>query len=292
MPQLPQTQVPGLYHRRIGDILVTAVSDGYLDTSTGALRGIEVAAAEARLRDNFQPAPPRVSINCFLIWSAGRLAIVDTGAGETMGPTLGKLPGTLAALGVTREDIDTILLTHIHPDHSNGLTDARGRAHFPHVELVVSEADVRHWHDDVARARAIPDHQLRYFDGGRFQIAPYMDRRRDARGEVFPGVTAIPLPGHTPGHTGYLVASGSETLLIWGDICHVPSLQLPDPDITMAFDTDSAAAAATRRRTLDQAASDRLLVAGMHLHFPGFIHVVRRGSGFEAIPDSWKFEMA
>ncbi|MGR3496082.1 hypothetical protein [Citreimonas sp.] len=114
---------------------------------------------------------------------------------------------------------------------------------------------------------------------------------KDARGEVFPGVTAIPLPGHTPGHTGYQISSGRETLVIWGDVCHVPALQLPNPSIAMAFDTDQDAAAETRRRMLDRAASDRLLIAGMHLHFPGFINVVRRGEGFEAIPESWRFDL-
>lgn len=292
MTTTPQTQVPGLYHRRIGDITVTAVSDGYFDTPYAALRGIAPDEAGRKLAAQYQPAPPRVSINTFLVRSGNRLALLDTGAGDTMGPTLGKLPQTLAALGVDRADIDTVILSHMHPDHSNGLTSAEGQALFPNAELVVSDADIRHWHDDAAKARVDEAKQRRYFDGARFQAAPYMNRRRDARGEVFPGVTATPLPGHTPGHTGYLIASGTETLLIWGDICHVPGLQLPNPDITMDFDTDRDAAASTRRRVLDWAATDRLLVAGMHLHFPGFIHVGRRGDGYEALPEPWRFELA
>ncbi|MGR3493636.1 MBL fold metallo-hydrolase [Citreimonas sp.] len=171
MASVPQHQVPGLYHRRIGDIMVTAVSDGYLDTPVAALDGITAEDAGAILTRNFQPTPPRVSINCFLVWSGGRVALVDTGAGDTMGPTLGHLPRTLAALGLTREDIDTILLTHMHPDHSNGLTAADGSAHFPHAEIVVSETDMRHWHDDSERAKVAEDKQRRYFDGARFQPA-------------------------------------------------------------------------------------------------------------------------
>ena len=101
----------------------------------------------------------------------------------------------------------------------------------------------------------------------------------------------MPLPGHTPGHTGYLISSGSESLLIWGDVCHAQELQLAEPGISVTFDVDNDAAIATRRRILAQVASDKLLVAGMHVHFPGFIHVVRNGNGYAAEPESWRHEM-
>jgi glyoxylase-like metal-dependent hydrolase (beta-lactamase superfamily II) len=292
MHPIPAIQVPGIYHRRIGDIVVTALSDGYLDTALVSFNAVTQEAASAKLAARFQPSPPRVSINCFLIWSGGRLAIVDTGAGDKMGPTLGILPRTLAALGVAPGDIDTVLLTHLHPDHSNGLAGAHGEALFPEAELVVGEADVRYRLDDAERGRFEPVPQRRYFNDPREQIAPYAGRMRHAGGEVFPGVTAVPLAGHTPGHTGYVVSSGDETLLIWGDICHVAELQLPNPNVTVAFDVDNEAAAATRRRVLDWAERDRLLVAGMHLHFPGFNHVVRNGDGYEPVPESWRFEMS
>ena len=99
----------------------------------------------------------------------------------------------------------------MHPDHSNGLTDANGKAIYPHVELVVAERDVKHWHDDAAMARATERQQMRFFRWAREQIAPYQNQRREPKGEVFPGVTAVPLYGHTPGHTGYLVASKGES---------------------------------------------------------------------------------
>ncbi|MEJ8570487.1 MBL fold metallo-hydrolase [Microbaculum marinum] len=292
MNVIPDAQVPGIYHRRIGDILVTALTDGYYDTPLASFNAVTEEEAAAILAENFQPAPPRVSINCFLIRSGGRTAIVDTGAGGSMGPTLGVLPRSLAALGVSEGEIDTVLLTHLHPDHSNGLTDPDGNALFASAEVVVSSADLLYRSDDAERSRFNAVQQRRYFDDARFQMAPYMDRVRDASGEVLPGVTATPLAGHTPGHTGYVVSSGNDALLIWGDTCHVPELQLPNPDVTVAFDVDSAAAARTRRRVLDWAASDRLLVAGMHLHFPGFIHVVRRNGGYQALPESWRYELA
>jgi glyoxylase-like metal-dependent hydrolase (beta-lactamase superfamily II) len=284
----PSAQIPGVYHRRFGDIVVTAISDGYLDAVYEFTRGIEPAEAEKILKGAYRPAPPRVSVNTFVIHSAGRKALVDTGSQNSMGPTLGKMPANLAAAGIDPKEIDTILLTHMHPDHSNGLTDANGKAIYPHVELVVAESDVKHWFDDAAMAKATERQQMRFFRWAREQIAPYQNQRRDAKGEVFPGVTAVPLYGHTPGHTGYLVASKGEQLLIWGDIVHMPDIQTQRPDVWMEPDTDGQAAIATRKRTMDMVATDRLLAAGMHMHFPGFLNLNHRpGGGYELVPEIW-----
>jgi glyoxylase-like metal-dependent hydrolase (beta-lactamase superfamily II) len=104
---------------------------------------------------------------------------------------------------------------------------------------------------------------------------------------VFPGVTAIPRPGHTPGHTTFIVSSGAAQLLIWGDTVHVPEVQTARPEACMDYDVDKDMAAASRRRVFDMVATDRLLVTGMHLHFPGFSHLVRSGSGYRLIPEAW-----
>lgn len=289
MANVPSAQIPGVYRRRIGDIVVTAISDGYLDASYEFMRNIEPRDAERLLKDAYRPAPPRVSVNSFVIHSGGRVALVDTGSAASMGPTLGHMPKHLADAGIDIASIDTILLTHMHPDHSNGLTDPNGVAKFPNVELVVSERDVEHWHDDAAMVRATERQKLRFFQWAREQIKPYQDRRRDARGEVFPGVTAMPLYGHTPGHTGYLVESKGEQLLIWGDIVHIPDVQTRRPDVSMEPDTDGEAAVATRRRIFDMVAADRLLAAGMHMHFPGFLNLNRRpDGGYELVPEIWK----
>src|SRR5690606_22455908 len=113
------------------------------------------------------------------------------------------------------------------------------------------------------------------------QLGPYHSQLRTIRdGEVFPGVTAIPIPGHTPGHTAYLIADGDESVLVWGDTVHVPEIQVRNPDVTLDFDSDPDASAAMRRRIFDMATTDRMLIAGMHVHFPGFSYVVRRGSGY------------
>ena len=128
-----------------------------------------------------------------------------------------------------------------------------------------------------------------YFACAREQMAPYHNVMRTYTGsiEVFPGVTSMPLHGHTPGHSGYMIASGNHSLLIWGDIVHVPEIQVPRPEVTMEFDTDPNAAAATRRRVFDMVATDRQLIAGMHVHFPGFAHVVKHGDSYAMVPEPW-----
>jgi glyoxylase-like metal-dependent hydrolase (beta-lactamase superfamily II) len=287
IPQ-PVQQIPGVYHRKIGDIVVTAISDGYLDGNLDVMRNVDLDKAHQILRDAFRPAR-RTSVNTFLIHSKGRVAIVDTGSGNYLQPTAGFVQRNLAAAGVEAKLVDTVLLTHMHPDHSAGLTDmSNGQLLFPNAELVMHENELPYWFDDGAMAKADERSRKLYFLAGREQVAPYKSRtRRFREGEVFPGVTAVPSPGHTPGHTAYLVASGKDQLMIWGDTVHVPEVQTAFPAAGMAFDVDLAEAAASRRRMFDRVSADGVLIAGMHLHFPAFSRLARRGEGYALYPEAW-----
>jgi glyoxylase-like metal-dependent hydrolase (beta-lactamase superfamily II) len=289
MIQPPSHQIAGVYHRRIGDIVVTALSDGYLDGTVDVLQNIVPDDANRMLSDAFRPGR-RVSVNCYLIYSAGRVALIETGSGNYLLPTAGKLQQNLKAAGVDPAAIERVILTHMHPDHSAGLTDPKtGGKYFPNAELVVHENEPRHWHDDAAMARASERAKRLYFQCAREQMAPYHNVMQTFSGsvEVFPGVTSVPLHGHTPGHSGYLVSSGKDSLLIWGDIVHVPEIQVPRPEVTIEFDTDPHEAAAARKRILDQVATDRQLIAGMHVHFPGFAYVARHQDGYVLVPEAW-----
>ncbi len=287
--RVPQQQIPGVYHRRVGDIVVTAISDGFLDGTLDVLRNISQEDARRILDESFRPAR-RTAVNAFLVYSAGRLALIDTGSGNYLLPTAGKVLANLAAAGVDPASIETVLLTHMHPDHSAGLTDpATGRRCFPNAELVVHENEPRHWFDDGKMAGVTERVKELYFRCAREQTTPYKERwRLFQKGDVFPGVTAMPCHGHTPGHTSFMISSGQEQLLIWGDTVHVPEVQTARPEVCMEFDTDAEAAAATRRRVFDMVATDRLLVTGMHLHFPGFAHLARRASGYQLVPAAWE----
>jgi glyoxylase-like metal-dependent hydrolase (beta-lactamase superfamily II) len=288
MTPQPVRQIPGVYHRKIGDIVVTAISDGFLDGNLDVMRNVDLEKAHQILRDAFRPAR-RTSVNTFLIHSKERLAIIDTGSGDYLQPTAGFVQRNLAAAGIDSKSIDTVLLTHMHPDHSAGLTDlSNGQRLFPNAELVMHENELAHWFDDGAMAKVDERSKKLYFQAGREQVAPYRNRTRLFReGEVFPGVTAVPSLGHTPGHTAYLISSGNDQLMIWGDTVHVPEVQAAFPEAGMAFDTDLVAAAASRKRMFDRVSADRVLIAGMHLHFPAFSRLARRGDAYAIWPEAW-----
>jgi glyoxylase-like metal-dependent hydrolase (beta-lactamase superfamily II) len=152
--KVPQQQMPGVYHRRVGDIVVTAISDGYLDGSLDVLRNIAPEEARQILADSFRPAR-RTAVNAFLVYSAGRLALIETGSGNYLLPTAGKVLANIKAAGVDPADIEAVLLTHMHPDHSAGLVDmATGKRNYPNAELVVHENEPKHWFDDAKMAVA------------------------------------------------------------------------------------------------------------------------------------------
>ncbi len=289
---LPTDPAPGVLRLKLGDAIVTALLDGSIDLPLAVFPRTDQPEAAAVLEREFAQMPVRAALNAFLVQQAGRTVLIDTGASTGLGPSLGRLPAALAAAGIDVASIDMVAMTHLHPDHVNGLLTPSGLAAFPNAELVLHAAEHAFWTDDGARARTPADFQP-FFDAARAGIAPYATRTRllSRAGEmVVPGLTALPLPGHTPGHTGYRVTSNGRDLLIWGDIVHAPALQFARPDWSIAFDVDMDAAIATRLRTMDMAAADRVLIAGMHLDFPGFGHVQAstEARSYRFVPIPWQ----
>jgi len=265
--------------QQIGDLTITAVSDGYLHASFDFLASIDPADA-SRMQENAGITDhTSIHINCYLVRSGGRTILIDAGAGgfKQWG---GQLKTNLLLVGIQPSEIDAILLTHAHPDHVGGLMDASGEAVFPSAELIAHHLEVAFWQDDGNLSRA-PERARGNFLVARQAFEGYRDRLRtfDA-GEVLPGMTAVPLPGHTAGHTGYRLESGGQNLLVWGDIVHFPQIQIPRPEVSIAFDQDAHLAAETRARLLDCVAAEQLLIAGMHLGEPGFAQVGRTGTGY------------
>jgi glyoxylase-like metal-dependent hydrolase (beta-lactamase superfamily II) len=269
--------------KKIGDITVTTLSDGVLAAPLDVVLGMDKAESE-RLAGRKDNVP--ISVNAFLLERAGKFALIDTGSSNTMGPTLGKLADNLRAFGVAPNKIETIFLTHLHPDHSNGLVDDAGAAVYPNAEIILHETEAAFWLDRDPSASGDPriSRNIRMVA---VATAPYRKRMRKVRdGEGMPGVSAMLLPGHTPGHTGWLIQSGKESLLIWGDIVHLAAIQVPRPDTGLVYDVDPGMACATRRRVFDRVAADRLRIGGAHLDFPGFGYIVRDGAGFGFEPDA------
>jgi glyoxylase-like metal-dependent hydrolase (beta-lactamase superfamily II) len=270
---------------KIGEIEITPISDGPFPAPLDSFVEFERAEVE-RLTGRRIDETVILPVNSYLLKLGPKWALVDTGCGPSYGPTLGQLPENLRTLGVRPEAIEHVLLTHIHPDHALGLIDAAGEAVFPNAELIVHEQEANFWLDHDPSESA-DERVQRNRSKGQGATRPYRERMRIVNaGEVLPGVTAILLAGHTPGHTGWHIHSGSDGVLIWGDIVHFPAVQVPRPDAALVFDSDRQAARETRQRTFDRVAADRLRVAGAHLDFPGFGYIVRHGAGYQFEPDA------
>lgn len=287
MVAIPRQQAYGINRRRIGDVVVTLINDGFEEFSFDILSdNITPDEAKALLEAANLPPIPRMTLNVYVVQDGHRTILIDGGdaSGHRTG---GRLQYALSAANIDASQIDTILLTHAHPDHVGGLAGYNATALFPNAELVLHPEELRFWSDDANFRNASESvHGMR----GRAlnTFAAYQPvTRTAASGEVLPGITIQPLPGHTPGHSGYLIASGKESVLIWGDIAHWPDIQIPRPEVTLSFDTDRRQAAETRIRLLDRVATDNLLIGGMHLNFPGFIRIHRDGNAYAIHEERW-----
>jgi glyoxylase-like metal-dependent hydrolase (beta-lactamase superfamily II) len=269
---------------RIGDYQITAFSDGLFQTTIEAMVGVDKAITQ-KLSGKTLTEPVYLSVNAYLLEGRGVRALIDAGTGNTFGPALGHLPTNLRAAGVALDSITHILLTHIHPDHSNGLIDDAGSKWFPHAEVIVQEDEIKFWVDrDLSQAAH--ERQRLNMVNARRAFAPYAKQTTRVRdGEFLPGIIAEKSPGHTPAHNTWTVESGGDSLIVWGDTIHMSSIQLVRPEATWIFDSDPAMAVQSRQRLLDRLSADRTRVAGMHLDFPGYGFVKRREGQYFIEPE-------
>jgi len=239
------TQAAGVYRIRLGSFEITVLSDGthpFPDAAilTKPIPGTATRAllfrsdpneADTLLKEADLTPPTEGSINAFLINTGHRLILIDSGAGTLYGSCCGHLLTNLKAAGYRPDQIDEIFLTHLHEDHVGGIAP-KGRMAFPNAVVRASLADANYWLN-ARHERAAPAFLHAQFEGARISLRPYIQAGRfktfSGATELYPGIRALPAPGHTPGHTFYEVTSNGKKLLIWCDVVHVAALQFPDP---------------------------------------------------------------
>ena len=275
----------GFYRMKIGAVDVIALSDGTAGFDVLPLLS-KRKEAEKLLAKAGAKSPVEASINAFLIQLGQRQILVDAGSGELMGPKLNKLPASLKAAGVAPEQITDILRTHIHPDHSGGLT-VGGRRVFPNATVHLDKRELAFW-TDKSIGEKLPEPSKSFFQTVEKSVGPYVAsgqvRTFDGATQLFPGIRAIPAYGHTPGQSFYALESGGQKLVFLGDTLHAPDVQFDAPSITIAFDIDPKLAAIQRKRVFDDAAKNGYLVAFAHMSFPGVGYVRKAGNRYRWVP--------
>jgi glyoxylase-like metal-dependent hydrolase (beta-lactamase superfamily II) len=277
------TQVPGYYRIQLGQFEITALYDGAIELDTKLLKNVNDTDLQRLLSRNFVGNPKmQTAVNAYLVNTGSHLVLVDTGAAQLFGPSLGYVLENMKAAGYQPDQVDTVVITHLHGDHMGGLNDAGGQPLFRKARILVAKADNDFWLSQVVADGAKADLQP-FFKMARDSAAPYLTSGQwvtFTEGEVLvPGIQAVKANGHTPGHTAYAVESEGQKLLIWGDLVHAHAVQFARPGVSIEFDIDQKQAVVTRRSIMKAMAASKSLVAGMHLPFPGIGHVRANGKG-------------
>ena len=285
-PQV-KTQAPGYYRVMLGDFEVTALSDGTVQLPVDKLlTNTRPGQVDKALKRDFLKAPLDTSVNGYLVNTGSKLVLIDTGAANLFGPTLGNLIANLKAAGYQPEQVDEIYITHMHADHVGGLM-AGDKLAFPNATVRADQHDADFWLSKANLDKA-PADAKGFFQGAMASLNPYVAAGKfkpfDGDTELVPGIKAVAARGHTPGHSTYLVESQGQKLALWGDLMHVAAVQFAQPSVTIQFDTDSQAAAAQRKRAYAAAVKQGYLVGSAHLAFPGLGHLRRDGAGYAWVP--------
>jgi glyoxylase-like metal-dependent hydrolase (beta-lactamase superfamily II) len=278
---------PGFYKFKLGKVTVVALSDGSFQLPASGLmvdarKGeVQAALAKAHVGDKVP-----TSVNAFLIDTGRKRILIDAGSGALLGPTLGQVKQNLQAAGYKPDQINEVLITHLHADHVGGLID-HGTLVYPNATVRVDEKELSFWKDPSNSTKVDPSVQAT-FDAVATALKPYGEAGHiqtfQAGDLVEPDITAVAEPGHTAGHTGFRVESDGKVLLVWGDLVHLALVQFPDPKVTIKFDSTPATAVVSREKAFSAASKGGYYVAGAHIDFPGVGKVSKSGAGFTWTP--------
>jgi glyoxylase-like metal-dependent hydrolase (beta-lactamase superfamily II) len=290
-PRAGEKAQPSFYRFKLGTIGLTVLSDGTLAFPAETLWGDRAEDARGLLTSAFQPpSPVGLQINTILVNTGDKVVLIDAGCGvDKFQNTTGRLIGNLASAGYVPGDIDMILFTHAHFDHLWGISDGDNASLlFPSAEFVASEAEVAFWSAPEWANKVSPALKPLVTQANLKLASPRL-RLIKAAAEVAPGVTTFDTAGHTPGHVSVHISSGSEQMLLTGDVVVNSAVSFLHPGWPFGFDMDVPLATKARMAFLDRAAADKTLVGSYHLPFPGFGHVVREGNAYRWLPADWQW---
>lgn len=283
------TQAPAVYRFKLGAFEATVISDGPLligEAKPEMFKGMTKEAIDRELGANFlSPSNVVMEQNTLLINTGDKLVLFDTGVGadKSFGGKSGRLLSNLKAANIDAKDIDAVVITHAHPDHCWQLIDANKAHNFPNAQIYIAEADLKFWTDEGNRS-------LPFFGGfidpTRAALLPHRERMVFVKNEqeILPGIHALSTPGHTVGHTSYMITSNGESLFNTADLAHHHVLIMENPKTEFAFDSDPKQGAATRIRMFDMVAAQKTMILAYHFPWPGIGHVSKRGDGFRYTP--------
>jgi len=285
-------QGPGIYRYRLGDFQLTALYDGtwFFKIDDKFVRNVSGAAVrQAQAAAFLRPRVVPISFTALLVNTGSKLVLIDTGSAGQITDTAGYLLGNLAAAGIEPSAIDTVIISHFHPDHIDGLKTKDGDKVFTSAKILVPELEWKFWMDDANMGRA-KDTVLRYFRNARrifkdiaSEVQPFK-----AGDEVVPGIVSVPAYGHTPGHCAFAIHSGNQSMLAMSDTAREPWLFVRHPEWQPSYDMDGPLAVKTRKAMLDRAAADRMLVEAFHFPFPACGHIEKFFTGYELVPAVWQ----
>ncbi len=297
------TQAPGYYRMMLGSFEITVLSDGTHqfpvhkvltrpvgDKDVIPLDEASPGEADALLAESKLAVPVEGSINAFLVNTGSKLILIDSGAGSLYGDCCGHLIDNLKSAGYSPDQVDEIYLTHLHADHVGGIAP-NGKMAFKNAVVRVSQADADYWLS-TKNEKTAPKLLNSMFEGDRASLQPYVDAGRfkpfQYGEELSPGITPIASPGHTPGHSFYMVESQGQKMLMWGDVVHVAAVQFPNPSITLAYDSDARMAKSEREMIFSDAARGGYWVGAAHISFPGVGHVGAEAGHYFWIPANYE----
>jgi glyoxylase-like metal-dependent hydrolase (beta-lactamase superfamily II) len=282
----------GYYRYKVGSYEITAIYDGIWlwDLDATRVKNAPLADVQKALADAFAPAGKLpIPFTSLVINTGPKLILIDCGGGNAFAPqTAGSWRDNFTAAGFNPGQVDTVIISHFHPDHVNNLRTADGQLTFPNAEVMVPAPEWAFWMDD-AKMNATPEAGRGVFMNTRRVFGSIASKvtRYEWGKEIAPGITSVGTPGHTPGHTSFAVASGNQSLMVMSDVSNNPYLFVRHPEWQIAFDMDGPLAVEGRKKMLDRVAADKMQVAAYHFPFPATGHITKVGSGYRYENASW-----